>query len=180
MKIVPNDTPSGQVSRNRLNDASTTRTAVHNRSASEEATVGQPVPEIRKQLLVVQRSLGRYQSMLGGLEGFKVLLQSDARTAGEYIGHVVYRGEAVLKPYGARLDRILQNKDSESLQRMIANTRSEIHGLAAELSRLETVEQNSRSLVSGDASIFEIVGGIRSSGEALLSLEGKNVLDLLD
>ena len=179
MKIVPNDTPSGQVSRNRLHESSIPRAPVLKRSASQEPDIGQPVSEIRKQLLVVQRSLGRYQSILGGLEGFKILLQSDAGTADDYIGKVMYRGQAVLEPYSDRLERILQNKDSKSLQGMIENTRNEIHGLAVELSRLETAEQNSRSLISGSAAISEILGGIRSSGEALLRVEAKNVLDLL-
>jgi hypothetical protein len=51
--------------------------------------------------------------------------------------------------------------------------------LAVELSRLETAEQNSRSLASGDAVVGEILAGIRSEGNKLLTLEGKNVLDLL-
>jgi hypothetical protein len=139
----------------------------------------QPVPEIRKQLLVVQRSLGRYQSMLGGLEGFKILLKTDARDAKDYISRVVYRGEAVLQPYSAQLNRALQTKDPDLLQQLIETTKQEIHGLAVELSRLETAEQNSRSLAFSEAALSGLLEGIRSQGDRMLSLEGKNVLDLL-
>ena len=78
-----------------------------------------------------------------------------------------------------QLDRILQNKDQESLQRMIADTKMEIRALAAELSRLETAEQNNRALVLGKAALSDVLEGIRNQGDRLLDLEGKNVLDLL-
>jgi len=179
MKIYPGERPLGQVSHNWLNEPATLQKGSRNRSASESAAAEQPVPEIRKQLLVVQRSLGRYQSMLGGLEGFKILLRTDATTAKDYLRHVVYRGEAVLQPYGEQLDRILQNKDQDSLQRMIADTKTEIRALAVELSRLETAEQNSRALAMGKAALSDVLEGIRNQGDQLLNLEGKNVLDLL-
>ena len=179
MKIYPGEKPFGQVSHNRLNEPTALPMGSRNRLAAKAAAADQPVPEIRKQLLVVQRSLGRYQSMLGGLEGFKILLQTDATTAKDYIRHVIYRGEAVLQPYSEQLDRILQNKDRESLQRMIADTKTEIHALAVELSRLETTEQNSRALALGKAALSDVLEGIRNQGDQLLNLEGKNVLDLL-
>jgi hypothetical protein len=179
MKIYPSENASGQISNNRLNEPAAVQTDARARTASQATAEEQPVPEIRKQLLVVQRTLGRYQSMLGGLEGFKVLLRSDARTAADYITHVVYRGETVLEPYSDKLNRILQTKDFDSLQRMIEATRKEIHGLAVELSRLETAEQNSRSLTFGQAALSRVLEGIRNQGDQLLNLEGKNVLDLL-
>ena len=179
MKIYPGDTPFGQVSHDRLNERTAVNKGGRGRRVSGAPAEEQPVPEIRKQLLVVQRSLGRYQSMLGGLEGFKVLLKADARTAADYVSHVVYRGETVLEPLSAKLDRILQDKDLDSLQQMIEATRQEIHGLAVELSRLETAEQNSRSLAFGEAALSSVLEGIRSRGDQLLDLEGKNVLDLL-
>jgi hypothetical protein len=179
MKIYPGNRPFGQVSQGWLNEPTVQQKGSPNRSASETKIAEQPVPEIRKQLLVVQRSLGRYQSMLGGLEGFKILLRTDATTAKDYLRHVIYRGEAVLQSNGEQLDRILQNKDHESLQRMIADTKSEIRELAVELSRLETVEQNSRALTLGSAALSDVLDGIRNQGDQLLNLEGKNVLDLL-
>jgi hypothetical protein len=179
MKIYPGERPFGQVSHNRLNEPAVLQKGLRNPSASETEATEQPVPEIRKQLLVVQRSLGRYQSMLGGLEGFKILLQTDAKTATDYLRHVVYRGEAVLQSRGEQLERILQNKDQESLQRMIEQTKTEIRTLAVELSRLETAEQNSRSLALGKAALSDVLAGIRNQGDRLLNLEGKNVLDLL-
>jgi hypothetical protein len=179
MKIYPSERPSGQVSHKWLNEKTAQQKSVRARSASEKATPEQPVPEIRKQLLVVQRALGRYQSMLGGLEGFKILLRTEATTAADYIRHVVYRGEAVLQSSSQQLDRILNNKDQDSLQRMIADTKREIRALAVELSRLETAEQNSRALTLGKAALSEVLEGIRDRGDQLLDLEGKNVLDLL-
>jgi hypothetical protein len=179
MKIYPGDSASGQVSHNRLKEPTAVQVGPRGRPMPHPEAEEQPVPEIRKQLLVVQRSLGRYQSMLGGLEGFKVLLKADARTATDYIGHVLYRGEAVLEPYSGQLDRILQRKDLESLQRLIESTKAEIHGLAVELSRLETAEQNNRSLAFGEAALSDVLEGIRNQGDQLLNLEGKNVLDLL-
>ena len=179
MKIYPADNASGQVSGDRLNERTAVQMAPRGRPVSRPAAEEQPVPEIRKQLLVVQRSLGRYQRMLGGLEGFKVLFKADARTATDYVRHVVYRGEAVLEPYSGQLNRILQNKDLESLQQLIESTKAEIHGLAVQLSRLETAEQNSRSLALDKAALMEVLEGIRSQGDQLLNLEGKNVLDLL-
>jgi hypothetical protein len=62
---------------------------------------------------------------------------------------------------------------------MIDSTKKEIHGLAVELSRLETAEQNSRSVAFGQAAISNLLEGIRNQGDQLLNLEGKNVLDLL-
>jgi hypothetical protein len=179
MKIYPSENASGQVSGNRLNERTAVQMAPRGRPIPRPAAEEQPIPEIRKELLVVQRSLGRYQSMLGGLEGFKVLLKADARTANDYISHVVYRGEAVLEPYKSRLNRILQNKDLDSLQQLIESAKTEIHGLAVQLSRLETAEQNSRSLALGKAALSELLEGIRSQGDQLLNLEGKNVLELL-
>jgi hypothetical protein len=179
MKIYPDDRPFGQVSHDRWNESRSVQMSPRSRSASKPPVEQQPVPDIRKQLLVVQRSLGRYQSMLGGLEGFKVLLETDAKTANGYIRHVIYRGEAVLQPYNAQLNRILQDKDQKSLQRMIAETKTEIHALAVELSRLETAEQNSRALSLSKAALSEVLEGIRSQGHQLLNLEGKDVLDLL-
>ncbi len=179
MKIYPGENASGQVSSNRLNERTVVRKGTRGRPVSQPAAEEQPVPEIRKQLLVVQRSLGRYQSLLGGLEGVKILLQTDARTANDYIPHVVYRGEAVLERYSDRLNRILQDKDLDSLQQLIRDTKTEIHGLAAQLSRLETAEQNNRSLALGKAALSDVLEGIRSQGNQLLNLEGKNVLDLL-
>jgi hypothetical protein len=179
MKIYPGEKPFGQVSHNRFNEPTALQMGSRKHSASKAEAAQQPVPEIRKQLLVVQRSLGRFQSMLGGLEGFKVLLRTEATTAKDYVRHVVYHGEAVLQSYSEQLDRILQNKDQESLQRLIADTKTEIHGLAVELSRLETAEQNSRALVLGEAALSGVLDGIRNRGDQLLNLEGKNVLDLL-
>jgi len=179
MKIYPGEKSFGQVPQNRLNEPAALQTSSRNRSAAKAPAAEQPVPQIRKQLVVVQRSLARFQSMLGGLEGFKILMQSGATAAGDYIRHVVYRGEAVLQPHSDRLDRILQTKDQESLQRMIADTRTEIHALAVELSRLETAEQNSRALTLGKAALSDVLEGIRKQGDQLLDLEGKNVLDLL-
>jgi hypothetical protein len=179
MKIYPSDSASGQVSNNRLNESTALRMGPRGRPVSQPSAEEQPVPEIRKQLLVVQRSLGRYQSMLGGLEGFKILLQADAKTANDYIPHVVYRGEAVLERYSDQLNRILQDRDLDSLQRLIQDARTEIHGLAVQLSRLETAEQNSRSLALGKAALSDVLEGIRAQGDQLLNLEGKNVLELL-
>jgi hypothetical protein len=179
MKIYPGDKAFSQVSHNRFNEATAVQVGPRSRSASKATAEEAPVPEIRKQLLVVQRSLGRYQSMLGGLEGFKVLLSAGAPTANDYIRQVMYRGEAVLQPYNAQLNRILQNKDQDSLQQMIADTRSEIHELAVELSRLETAEQNSRAIALDENALTSVLQGIRSRGDQLLNLEGKNVLDLL-
>ena len=179
MKIYPGDNFSGQISGNRPDQRTAVRVGPRGRPVSGPAAEEQPVAEIRKQLLVVQRSLGRYQSMLGGLEGFKILLQTDAKTANDYIDHVDYRGETVLRPYRGRLQSILQNKDSDSLQQMIEDTKKEIHGLAVELSRLETAEQNSRSLAFSQSALPDLLEGIRSRGDRLLNLEGENVLDLL-
>jgi len=179
MKIYPGNKPFGQVSQNRLHEPAAIQAGVRSRRTSQPEAEAQPVPEIRKQLLVVQRTLGRYQSMLGGLEGFKVLLNADAKTANDYISHVVYRGEAVLQPHSERLNRILQDKNLDSLQEMIENAKTELHGLAVELSRLETAEQNSRALALGKAALSNVVEGIRAQGDQLLNIEGKNVLDLL-
>jgi hypothetical protein len=179
MKIYPGERPFGQPAHNRLNEPAVLQMGSRSRAASKAPPAEQPVPEIRKQLLVVQRSLGRYQSMLGGLEGFKILLQTEAKTARDYIRHVVYRGEAVLQPYSEQLDGILKAKDQESLQRMIADTRTEIHALAVELSRLETAEQNNRAIALGKAALSDVLEGIRKQGDQLLNLEGENVLDLL-
>ena len=179
MKIYPGDNFFGQVSGNRPDQRTAVRVGPRGRPVSGPAAEEQPVPELRKQLLVVQRILGRYQIMLGGLEGFKILLKADVKTANDYINHVVYRGEAVLEPHRGRLQNILQNKDLDSLQQMIESTKKEIHGLAVELSRLETAEQNSRSLAFSQSALSDVLEGIRSRGDRLLNLEGKNVLDLL-
>jgi hypothetical protein len=179
MKIYPSENASGQVAGYRLYEKTAARGGPGNRREPVPQAADQPIPEIRKQLLVVQRSLGRYQSILGGFEGFKVLLDSGAREAADYIRHVIYRGEAVLEPYRAELNRILQTKDRPALQQLINGARTEIQGLAVELSRLETAEQNSRSLVLSAGALPDILKGIRSEGDQLFRLDGKNVLDLL-
>jgi hypothetical protein len=179
MKIYPSENASSRITPDRLNDPTTTQTSSRARQAAPPVVEEQPVPEIRKQLLAVQRTLGRYQRVLGGLEGFKVLLRSDAKSAADYIAHVRYRGEAVLEPYSVQLNGVLQRGDAEALGRLIQGTRAEIHGLSVELSRLETAEQNSRSLSLGRAALSGVLEGIRRQGDQLLNLEGKNVLDLL-
>ena len=148
MKIYPGENASGHVSGNRLNDRSFKRGEARVRSADKQPAVENPVPEIRKQILVVQRSLGRTQSVLGGFEGFERLLGSKAASeeAARYIGGVVYRGETVLEPFSAELNRILQREDRSALQGLITNAREEIQGFAVQLIRLQTAEQNSRSL----------------------------------
>ncbi|UCF99276.1 MAG: hypothetical protein JSV89_06980 [Spirochaetaceae bacterium] len=182
MKIYPGQNTAGQVSRDRLNDRSVVRGGEQTtRSAEPAHAADNPVPEIRKQIMVVQRSLGRYQSILGGFEGFRPLLEAGAAAdeASRYISRIVYRGEAVLEPFSVELHRILQAEDRSALQRLIDNARNEIHGFAVQLSRLETAEQNSRSLGASSADLSDILVGIRSEGDQLLKLEGKNVLELL-
>jgi hypothetical protein len=179
MKIYPSGSAPGQAAYNRVNEPADLRSLRGGRESAEPEAKDQPVPEIRRQLLVVQRALGRFQSVLGGLEGFKVLLRSDARTADDYIGKVVYRGERVLESHRGSLAGILANKDTDSLQQLIEDTRKEIRGLAVTLSRMETAEQNTRSLAFGEASLSSVLEGIRDRGSQLQNLEGQNVLDLL-
>ena len=78
MKIYPGENASGQVSSNRLNDRSLVRGDAQIRNTDTPPTVENPVPEIRKQILVVQRSLGRSQSVLSGFEGFERFLGTKA------------------------------------------------------------------------------------------------------
>lgn len=179
MKIYPGENVSGQVSNETRRERTAIPSSPRSRPVSPAEQMDRPIPELRKQLLVVQRALGRYQRILGGFEGFKVLLDTEAKRATDYIHHVQYRGEAVLKPYGDRLEAILQTGDRTGLQQLIDATKTEIRGLAVELSRLETAEQNSRSLASGNIVPAGILAGIRSEGSRLLTLEGRNVLDLL-
>jgi hypothetical protein len=136
---------------------------------------------IRKQLVVVQRSLGRHQSILGGLEGFLTLLESSAHEveATRYIDGTLYRGEALLQPFREELINILKNKNRSALRRMIEKTTADIHVLGVQLSRLETAEQNSRSIASGIMAASDILEGIRKQGDQLLNPDRKNVLDLL-
>ena len=145
------------------------------------ATANTPVPEIRKQLVVVQRSLGRYQSILGGLEGFLPLLESGTAEAEatRFIDGILYRGEAVMEPFREELISILKNGDRSALRRMIEKTRTDIHVLGIRLSRLETAEQNSRSIASSTMVASDILEGIRKQGDQILNPDRKNVLDLL-
>jgi hypothetical protein len=181
MKIYPGENTPGQVSSNRLRDRSLASGDAPIRGGENAQPVENPVPQIRKQILVVQRSLGRQQSILGGLEGIEHLFGSPT-SAGEiahYIGGVVYRGEAVLDPFSAELSKILQRQDRSALRTLIKKAKEEIQALAAQLSRLETAEQNSRSLNPSSDALADTLAGIRSQGDQLLKLEGKNVLDLL-
>jgi hypothetical protein len=181
MKIYPGENLSGQVSRNRVNERPVARGSSDGRQAVPAATGDSPIPEIRKQMLVVQRTLGRYQSILGGFEGFQRFLQSSAAAedAEAYLRKVAYRGEAVLEPFKVELARILATRDTAALQRLIQNLRTEIHRFAVQLSRLETAEQNSRSVNSTGKSLTDILRGIKTEGDLLLDLEGENVLKLL-
>jgi hypothetical protein len=181
MKIYPGENLSGQVSRNRVNERPVPRGGADGRQAVPVDTGDSPIPEIRKQMLVVQRTLGRYQSILGGLEGLQRFLQPSAAAedAEAYLQKVVYRGEAVLQPFKDELARISATQDTSALQRLIQNLRTEIHRFAVQLSRLETAEQNSRSLNSTGKSLADILQGIKTDVDLLLDLEGENVLKLL-
>ena len=181
MKINPGENLSGQVSHKRVNERPVVRGGADGRPAVPADTGDSPIPEIRKQMLVVQRTLGRYQSILGGFEGFQRFLEPSAAAinADLYLQKVVYRGEAVLEPFKVELARILKAQDTPALQRMIQNVRTEIHGFAVQLSRLETAEQNSRSTNSTGKSLADILQGIKTEGDLLLDLEGENVLKLL-
>jgi hypothetical protein len=181
MKIYPGENLSAQVSRNRVNERPVARSVVEGRSDVPADTGDSPVPEIRKQMLVVQRTLGRHQSILRGFEGFQRFLQPSAATeeADDYLKKVVYRGEAVLEPFKAELARILAARDTSALQQLIKKSRAEIHGFAVQLSRLETADQNSRSIITTGKSIAGILRGIKTDGDLLLEMEGDNVLELL-
>jgi hypothetical protein len=181
MKINPSENLSGQVSRNRVNERPVARGGVDGPPAVLADTGNSPIPEIRKQMLVVQRTLGRYQSILGGLEGYQRFLEPSAAAedADLYLQNVVYRGEAVLEPFKGELAKIFEAKDTSTLQRLIQNVHTEIHGFAVQLSRLETAEQNSRSINSTGKSLADILQGIRTQGDLILDLEGDNVLKLL-
>ena len=181
MKINPSENLPGQVSRNRVNERPVAHSNVDDRSAAPIDAGDSPIPEIRKQMLAVQRTLGRYQSILGGFEGFQRLMEPSAASenADLYIRKVLYRGETVLEPFKVELDRILEAQDRSALQRLIQNVRTEIHRFAVQLSRLETAEQNSRSINSTGKSLADILQGIKTEGDLLLDLEGENVLKLL-
>ena len=182
MKIYPGEGASAQVPHNRLDERPARRGGMQSRPASTAAPADQPVQEIRKQLLVAQRVLGRQQSVLGGFEGFGSLLEAGA-TAEEAVGYirrVLYRGEFVLESFRDELLGILASGDSSALRSLIEGKRAEIHESAVLLSRLETAQQNSRSLGSSAEALAEVLSGIRSEGDQLLHLDGKNVLDLLD
>ena len=181
MKINPGGNLSGQVSHKRVNERPVARGGAEGRPAVPVDTGDSPIPEIRKQMLVVQRTLGRYQSILGGFEGFQRFLVPAAavKDAALYLQKVVYRGEAVLEPFKVELARILETRDTPALQRLIQNVRTEIHGFAVQLSRLETAEQNSRSINSTGKSLADILQGIKTEGDMLFDLEGENVLKLL-
>ena len=181
MKINPGESLSGQVSHKRVNERPVARGGGDGRPAVLADTGDSPIPEIRKQMLVVQRTLGRYQGILGGFEGFQRFLEPSAaaKDAEQYLQKVVYRGQAVLEPFKVELARILETRDMPALQRLIQNVRTEIHGFAVQLSRLETAEQNSRSINSTGKSLADILQGIKTEGDLLLDLEGGNVLKLL-
>ncbi len=181
MKIHPGENLCGQVSHKRVNERPVARGSVDGRPAAPVDTGDSPVPEIRKQMLVLQRTLGRYQSILGGLEGFQRFLEPSAAAedADLYLQKVVYRGEAVLEPFKVGLARILETQDASALQRLIQNVRTEIHGFAIQLSRLETAEQNSRSINPTGKSLAGVLLGIKTEEDLLLDLEGQNVLKLL-
>ncbi len=181
MKINPGENLSGQVSHKRVNERPVARGGADGRPAVPADTGDSPIPEIRKQMLVVQRTLGRYQSMLGGFEGFQRFLEPSAAAgdAALYLKRVVYRGEAVLEPFKVELERILETRDTSALQRLIQNVRTEIREFAVQLSRLETAEQNSRSITPTGKSLADILQGIKTGADLLSDLEGENVLKLL-
>jgi len=181
MKINPDESLSAQVSHKRVSERPVARGGADDRPAVPADTGGSPIPEIRKQMLVVQRTLGRYQGILGGFEGFQRFLEPSAavKDASQYLRKVVYRGEAVLEPFKVELERILETRDMPALQRLIGNVRTEIHGFAVQLSRLETAEQNSRSINFTGKPLADILQGIKTEGNLLLDLEGGNVLKLL-
>jgi hypothetical protein len=181
MKIYPGEGASAQVPHGRLDERPVWRVSMRGRTASTVDPADQPVPEIRKQLLVAQRLLGRQQSVLGGFEGFGSLLEAGptAEEALGYIRRVLYRGESVLEPFRDQLLGILSSGDRSTLRRLIEDKRAEIRESAVLMSRLETAQQNSRSLGSSAEALSEVLSGIRSEGDQLLNLDGKNALDLL-
>jgi hypothetical protein len=181
MKIYPGENSAGQVSHKRVNERPVARGSADGRQAVPADSGDNPIPEIRKQMLVIQRILARYQSLLGGFEGFQRFLEptAAAEDADLYLQKVVYRGEAVLEPFKVELARILETQDRSALQQLIQNVRKEIHGFAVQLSRLETAEQNSRSINSTGKSLADMLHGIKTEGDLLLDLEGKSVLKLL-
>ncbi len=138
---------------------------------------------ICEQIPLLQRNLPRYQSILGGFEGFKRFLGSrrpaPAEDISRYIDGIRYRGQAVLEPYRVRLEEITAGGDIDALHELIRNTRQAIERYAVQLSRLETAEQNSRSLSAGVNHLAGMLQGIKQEGNRLLSLEAENVLALL-
>jgi hypothetical protein len=186
MQINPSDNVPEKVQKNRNGEAQSVRGPVRKPTIAQKATesvlsdVGDnPISEIRKQILILQRSLSRQQSILGGFEGFRSLLDSSITRPGDFIGDITYRGEAVLVPYRDRLEKIFETGDRAALERLISASRRIIDEHAIQLSRLQTAEQNSRSLAPSQTPLSSILQGIENAGDLLLKLEAENVLDLL-
>ena len=105
MKINSGESLFAQVSHKRVNERPVVRGGADGQPAVPADAGNSPIPEIRKQMLVVQRTLGRYQGILGGFEGFQRFLEPSAavKDASQYLRKVVYRGEAVLEPFKVEL-----------------------------------------------------------------------------
>jgi hypothetical protein len=186
MKIYPGESTHRKVTGNR-GETTLLRQQAEDAGRKLHGVAREPAKTIaagiREQIPLLQRNLARYQSILAGMEGFRKFLESrrpaPAEDVSRYIDGIRYRGQAVLDPYRARLEELNAGRDINTLQELIRDTRQTIERYAVQLSRLETAEQNSRSLRTGGNHLAGMLRGIKKEGSRLLSVEAENVLDLL-
>jgi hypothetical protein len=184
-----NDRASGSLERGgRTDERPPEKGGVRRGPETEAQAAGQSgMSALRIRLLLLQQDVGRAQVVLGGLEGFASLLEDPGRepasadaVAGDYVGRITYKGEAVLEPWRDRLREILRTGDTHALGKLIEDGRNDLGLLAQEMSRYETAQQNNRALAAGGDPLQVLKQRIREEAGSLLDLQPERVLRLLE
>ena len=144
-----------------------------------------PTRRDEQEIISLQRAISKTQLILGGLQGFTSLFDSESLTAADYISRITYEGETVLSAYADKLSDILSAKDPDSLNVLIKEVKKELAQMASKLGEYQVAEQNKRSVLGKEEApdledtLKSIIGALKKAGDLPIRLKRENVLNLL-
>ena len=134
--------------------------------------------KIRQQLIQIQAQLSKYQTMLGGLHGFRsyVDAKKPASEAVQYLAGITYDQEAVLEPYRERLLELLAESNGAGLDQITSEVEAQIKTYSSSIDHFNIAEQNRQAVLS-EFELEEIVAGIKEG--IPFEIERDKALDFL-
>ena len=133
---------------------------------------------IRQQLIQIQAQLSKYQTVLGGMRGFRSYIDAkkSAPEAVQYLAGITYDQEAVLEPYQERLLELLGGSNGAGLDQMMSEVETQITTYSSSIDRFQIAEQN-RQAVQSEFELEKIVAGIKEG--IPFEIERDKALDFL-